>query len=91
MKTTLDIPDALPRRAKWAAAEPGIALRELVSQALAEKLRAEPREDKPWLKSFGKLRGLHKETTRIDRIILAEFGRIAPKTRRPARIAIMQS
>jgi hypothetical protein len=78
MKTTLDIPDALPRRAKWAAAEPGIALRELVSQALAEKLRAEPREDKPWLKSFGKLRGLHQETIRINRIVEAQFGRIEP-------------
>ena len=91
MKTTLEIPDALFRRAKSAAAERGIPLRELVTQALAEKLQAGTRQDKPWLKSFGKLRGLHKETTRIDRIILAEFGRIEPKTRRPARIAIMQS
>lgn len=58
-------------------------MRELVTQALAEKLQAGTRRDKPWLKSFGKLRGLHKETTRIDRIILAEFGRIEPKTPPP--------
>src|ERR1017187_333902 len=36
MKTTLEIPDALFRRAKSAAAEQGIPFRELVSEALAE-------------------------------------------------------
>src|ERR1017187_5434506 len=40
MKTTLEIPDDLFRRAKSAAAEQGIPLRELVSEALAEELRA---------------------------------------------------
>jgi hypothetical protein len=79
MKTTLEIPDALFRRAKSAAAEKGIPLRELVTEALAEKLRTGARDDKPWLKSFGKLRGLHKETERINRIIEAEFGRIEPE------------
>jgi hypothetical protein len=44
------------RRARSAAAERGIPLRELVTQALAEKLQAGTRQDKPWLKSFGKLR-----------------------------------
>jgi hypothetical protein len=39
MKTTLEIPDALFRQAKSAAAEQGIPLRALVSEALAEKLR----------------------------------------------------
>jgi hypothetical protein len=79
MKTTLEIPDALFRRAKSAAAEQGIPLRELVSQALAEKLRGPAGAEKPWLRSFGKLRGLHKETARINRIIEAEFGRIEPE------------
>lgn len=75
MKTTLEIPDELFRRAKSAAAEQGIPLRELVS-ALAEELRARGCQDKPWLKTFGKLRGLRKETARINRIIEDEFGRI---------------
>jgi hypothetical protein len=79
MKTTLEIPDALFRRAKSAAAEQGIPLRELMSQALAEKLRVRGDEVKPWLKSFGKLRSLHKETLRIDRIIEDEFDRIEPE------------
>jgi hypothetical protein len=78
MKTTLEIPDALFRRAKSVAAERGIPLRELVSEALADKLRAQGPDDKPWLKTFGKLRGLRKETARINRIIEAEFGQIEP-------------
>jgi hypothetical protein len=79
MKTTLEIPDALFRRAKSAAPEQGIPLRELMSQALAEKLRVRGDEVKPWLKSFGKLRSLHKETLRIDRIIEDEFDRTQPE------------
>jgi hypothetical protein len=79
MKTTLEIPDALFRKAKSVAAEQGIPLRELVTAALAEKLQVSASDDKPWLKSFGKLRGLHKENMRINRIIEAEFGQIDPE------------
>ncbi|HLY61227.1 MAG TPA: antitoxin [Terriglobia bacterium] len=76
MKTTLEIPDAVFRRAKSVAAERGIPFRALVSEALADKLRASGRRDKPWMKTFGKLRSLKKETARINRIISAEFGKI---------------
>jgi hypothetical protein len=31
---------------------------------------------KPWLRAFGILRDLRGETTRIDRVILEEFGHI---------------
>jgi hypothetical protein len=79
VKTTIEIPDALFRRAKSAAAERGIPLRALVSEALADKL-SRCNEDKPWMKSFGKLRNLHKETARINRIIEEEFGRLSPRT-----------
>jgi hypothetical protein len=79
MKTTLEIPDALFRQAKSAAAERGIPLRALVSEELAEKLRVRGRPDKPWLKTFGKLRGLRKETAHISRMIEEEFGRIEPE------------
>jgi hypothetical protein len=79
MKTTLEIPDELFRRAKFAAAEQGISLRGLVTEALAEKLRACGREDKPWRKSFGQLRSLHKETARINHVIEKEFERIEPE------------
>ena len=66
MKTTLEIPDAIFRRAKTVAAERGIPFRALVSEALSDKLRAQgDRDSKPWMKTFGKLRHLHKETARI--------------------------
>jgi hypothetical protein len=76
VKTTLEISDALFRRAKSVAAARGIPFRELVSEALAEKLRAQGRKDKPWLKSFGKLRSLRKESAKINRIIEQEFGQV---------------
>lgn len=79
MKTTLEIPDALFRQAKSAAAEQGIPLRALVSEALGDKLRLQGRPDKPWLKTFGKLRSLRKETAHISRIIEEESGRIEPE------------
>ena len=79
MKTTLEIPDALFRQAKSAAAEQGIPLRELISDALAEKLRAQTCVNKPWLKTFGKLRSLRTETARINRTIEEEFGTIEPE------------
>jgi hypothetical protein len=79
MKTTLEIPDALFRQAKSAAAQQGIPLRALVSEALAEKLRQPASGDKPWMKAFGKLRHLHKDLAKIDRIIEEEFERIDPK------------
>jgi hypothetical protein len=79
LKTTIEIPDALFRRAKSAAAERGVPVRALVSEALADKLRADPNKHKPWMKAFGKLRHLHKETIRFNRIIEEEFGRIEPE------------
>ena len=73
MKTTLEIPDALFRRAKSAAAERGIRFRELVSEAIAEKLNANRREERLWMESFGKLRAMRAESARINRIIEKEF------------------
>jgi len=78
MKTTLEIPDAVFRRAKSAAAERGIPFRELVAEALADRVRAdgEAAGGKAWMRAFGKLRRLRKDTVRINRIIEAEFERI---------------
>lgn len=79
MKTTVEIPDALFRRAKSAAAERGVPLRELISEAVAEKLRGRVPEEKPWMKVFGKLHHLRKETAYISGMIDKEFGRIEPE------------
>lgn len=81
MKTTLEMPDPLFRRAKAAAAERGIPLRQLVSEAVAEKLSARGRGDSPWMSSFGKLRPLRKESARIDQAIKDEFEQIEAEDR----------
>jgi hypothetical protein len=79
MKTTLEIPDPLFRRAKSAAARQGIAFRELVTQALAEKLNGPRNPAQPWMKSFGKLRTLRHESARISELIEQEFGSLEPE------------
>jgi hypothetical protein len=80
MKTTLEIPDAIFRRAKSVAAERGIPLREFVTQAVKDKLASEnATEKKPWMVAFGKLSHLRKETARINRIIEEEFEQIEPE------------
>ena len=70
MKTTLEIPDSLFRRAKSRAAESGQTLKQLVSEALQEKLAAGTGAAGPvepgWMQGFGKLRRLRKETKRIQ-------------------------
>jgi hypothetical protein len=42
MRTTIDIPDPMFRRAKQAAAEQGVTLRDLVLRALGAQLEAAP-------------------------------------------------
>jgi len=81
MKTTLEIPDAIFRRAKSVAAERGIPLRALISEALADKLRTDNGSGKPWMAAFGKLRRLRKETARINCIIEEEFEQIEAEDR----------
>lgn len=82
MKTTLEIPDTIFRRAKSAAAERGIPLRQFVTEAVRDKLlTATASADKPWMKSFGKLRHLRKETARINQLIEDEFEPIEAEDR----------
>ena len=82
MKTTLEIPNAIFRRAKSIAAERGIPLREFVTEAVKDKLSGRGKAtDKPWMAAFGKLRRLHKETARINRTIEEEFEHLEPEDR----------
>ena len=82
MKTTLEIPDTIFRRAKSAAAERGIPLRQFVTEAVRDKLKnPSGQADKPWMKSFGKLRHLRKETARINQFIEDEFEQIEAEDR----------
>ncbi len=79
MKTTLEIPDAVFRRAKSKAAERGIPLRQFVTEAVEEKLKTATENDRPWMKHLGKLKHLRKETKKINRLIEEEFERIDPE------------
>ena len=76
MKTTLEIPDSVFRRAKARAAEKGIPLRQFVTEAVEEKLKTSTSETKPWMQVVGGLRHLKKETARINRVIEQEFEQI---------------
>jgi hypothetical protein len=80
MKTTLEIPDAIFCRAKSKAAAQGVPLRQFVTEAVQEKLKsAASLEEKPWLKHFGRLKHLRKETKRINRFIQCAFEKIDPE------------
>lgn len=85
MKTTIEIPDLLFRRAKSKAAERGQPLKEFVAEALQEKLAAEASgvglREPAWMQGFGKLRRLRKETLRIQARIDEAFEAIEPEDR----------
>jgi hypothetical protein len=51
-----------------------------VTEAVKDKLANEARAgEKPWLKLMGRLKHLHKETLRIDRLIEEESEKIDPE------------
>ncbi len=79
MKTTLEIPDAVFRRAKSKAAEQGIPLRKFVTDAVEDKLKASAAGQKRWMKHIGKLKHLRKETERINRMIEEAFEAVDPE------------
>ena len=83
MKTTIDIPDPLFRKAKAKAAERGQSLKEFVSDALQEKLaakgRSAPAAEPAWMRGFGELRHLHAESVRVQAMIDEAFERVEPE------------
>lgn len=85
MKTTIEIPDHLFRRAKSTAAERGQTLKEIVTEALEEKLAAAagrpPAGEPRWMAGFGKLKRLRTETRRIQAGIDEQFGAVEPEDR----------
>jgi len=85
VKTTLEIPDPLFRKAKSKAAERGQTLKQLVTEALQEKLAVNTSKARPaepgWMEGFGKLRRLRKETQRIQARVDEHFEVIEPEDR----------
>jgi len=77
MKTTIEIPEPLFRRAKSKAAERGQTLKQFFTEAIQDKLAVKSGKaasaEPGWMAGFGKLRRLHKETRRIQAKIDAEF------------------
>jgi hypothetical protein len=85
MKTTIEIPDPLFRRAKSRAADRGQTLKELVTEALQEKLSIRPAKtgsgEPAWMGGFGKLRRLRKETRRVQARVDEAFGVVEAEDR----------
>ena len=80
MKTTLEIPDTIFRRAKSKAAEQGIPLRQFVTEAVEVRLKTTPAtSQKLWMKHMGKLKDLRKETMRITKVIEEAFEEVDPE------------
>lgn len=83
MKTTLELPDPIFRKAKATAAERGQSLKDFITEALRDKLaldaaHAQPSEPR-WMHGFGKLKRLHKETARVQAMIDEELEVIEPE------------
>ena len=85
MKTTLEIPDPLFRKAKATAAERGQSLKDFFTDALRDKLaprKAGQHGTQPeWMQGFGKLKRLRRETARIQTAIDTEFGTVEAEDR----------
>jgi hypothetical protein len=79
VKTTVELPDALYRKLKSAAAEEGRSIKEILAEAVADRLRrgaGGESKAKPWETAFGGMKSLHRENLRIERLIEAEFEKI---------------
>ena len=84
MKTTLEIPDMLFRKAKATAAQQGRTLREFVTEAVQEKLSAqkgEPSATPAWMELFGSAKKHAASLRGIDAMVEQEFGQIEPEDR----------
>ena len=85
VKTTLEIPDPLFRKAKITAAQQGITLREFVNDALREKLStgpAKPGAEPAWMKFFGAGKPFAAAIREVDRVVEEEFGRVEDEDRK---------
>jgi hypothetical protein len=86
LKTTIELPEALFRRAKSMAAQEGVTLKQLLTEALESQLetRMTTRNGKSaprWMRAYGALRHLRQERKAIERAIESEFEKIEPEDR----------
>jgi hypothetical protein len=79
LKTTIELPDALLRDAKIAAARKQATLRELLTHALEAALErdgAPNRQTPAWRRSFGTLRHLRADAARVNAAVEATFEKV---------------
>jgi len=79
MKTTLEIPDALFRKAKSTAAQRGQTLKQFVTEAVQEKLAVKNESsstEAPWMKHFGSCKEFADELREINREVEREFEQV---------------
>ena len=76
MKVTVEISDAIHRRAKARAAESGISLPQFVTETIQDDLNKPG--PKRWMKHVGKLKHLKRDIVLVDRVI-EEFEKIDPE------------
>ncbi|MHC4393391.1 MAG: hypothetical protein ACYTFT_01515 [Planctomycetota bacterium] len=77
MRTTIDLPDDLFREAKATAALRGQSLKDLVAEALRERLdrlAARPATERGWRSVFGK--GRPKDVGAVQDLIDEEFSHV---------------
>jgi len=80
MKTTVELPDELLRRAKSVAAAKGQTLRRFLMEAMADKLAQRGGKrgtDSGWRSVFGKAPA--SEMRRVAAVIEREFSRVDPR------------
>jgi hypothetical protein len=79
MRTTVEIPDFLFRQAKATAARQGTSLKDFLTEAVRAQLRKKSgvaSQNKSWMRAFGSLHDLYRETKRLERVIQQEFERV---------------
>lgn len=86
MKKSINIPEETLRRAEALAAASGVTVKQLVTEAIEDKLSQcarRPEATEPaWVKlhgAFAKTKAMRAETRRIQKIIDREFERIDPE------------
>lgn len=77
MKTTIEIPDELFKKAKATAALEGESLRELICEALENRLATVPQTDRSGWRTVFAL-GDPKAIAKVDEVLDADLERIDP-------------
>lgn len=85
MKTTIEIPEATFRQAKTFAAAQGITFKQLITEAIEQRLQRAVeaaggvRDEPPWMAGFGAMSHLAEENRRILGLIEEEFEKLHPQ------------